>query len=492
MAGLVIFRSAQYLNIVRVGIVGLVFGAAFISCNTSPVISQTSIPTPSTTVTYTPSFENFKNPERGEIMVYQPGGAVNGLPGNTTPLTVSGVRDYLQTQANTLPSSMLRLVYVLGEWKDVPIAQDFLNRLSSDLAVVRELGLKVVPYFAYTWSLDETNGFDAPKDQILAHLDQLKTIFQNNQDIIAFVNAGFIGPWGEWHHSSNNNLTAPADTVNNNTRAIMNKLLEVVPYRMVAVRYPNLKYQLFDKTPLSTTEAFSQTPKSRVGFHDECYMADYHPDVRAIRLADQAFLRVEGLYVPQLEMMDTGCFDFPFAVWKAVPCNDLLEQMSITRTDVINEFPTNRIIGNCLDEVKRRVGYRFRMLDSQVPEKRKAGSSLDVNLNITNDGFGSLYNPRALELVLRQKASGQITRLAINAGQDIRLFLPLPGETKRLALKANLPLTLAAGQYELLLALPDPTSSLHDRPEYAIQLANQGVWEAGTGLNKLNQFLEIN
>ncbi len=465
---------------------------AYVECKTgTPAPNPTPAPSPVTNISYSESLENFRNPERGETIGYQPGGAADGLPGNPAPLSVSGVRDYLQRQSAALPSSMVRLVYVLGEWKDVSISQDFLNRFASDLAVARELGLKVVPYFAYTWPYDEAVGFDAPKDRILAHLDQLKSIFESNADVIAFVNAGFIGPWGEWHHSSNGNLTA-SDGVNDNTRAIMNKLLEVIPStRMIALRYPGLKYQFFDKNPLSASEAFSQSARSRIGFHNECYMADYHPDVRAIRLADREFLKQDGLYVPQLEMMDTGCFDFPFAVWKAVPCSDLLDEMSITHTDAINEFPTNRIIGDCMPEVKRRVGYRYRMLSSQVPQAISAGAGLSVNVNMTNDGFGGLYNPRVLEIVLREKATGRVTRLNVNTPQDTRLFLPAPGQTKNLELNTTVPSGLASGQYDVLLALPDPTSSLHDRPEYAIQLANQSVWEPGTGFNSLNQILEI-
>lgn len=37
----------------------------------------------------------------------------------------------------------------------------------------------------------------------------------------------------------------------------------------------------------------------------------------------------------------------------------------------------------------------------------------------------------------------------------------------------------------MLLHLPDPEPALADRPEYAIQLANQGVWEPASGFNNL-------
>jgi hypothetical protein len=45
--------------------------------------------------------------------------------------------------------------------------------------------------------------------------------------------------------------------------------------------------------------------------------------------------------------------------------------------------------------------------------------------------------------------------------------------------------TLAPGEYDILLHLPDTAPSLRDRPEYAIRFANPGVWEPATGLNRL-------
>ena len=442
-------------------------------------------------MTYAPSQENFRNPERGEIISYQPGGTSDGVPANNAPLSDAGVRDYLTRESTNLPSSLVRLVYVLGQWKDASIPQAFLDRIAADLGVARELGLKVAPYFVYSWPLDENAGFDAPKDRILAHLEQLKPVLQGNGDVIAFMLAGFIGPWGEWHHSSNGNLTS-ADGVNDNARAILNGLLEALPSnRSVLLRYPGLKYQFFDKTPLSAQEAFSQTARSRVGFHDECYMADYHPDVRAIRLANRAFLQQEGLYVPQAEMMDSGCFDFPYAVWKAVPCADLLEEMSSTHPDATNQFPANRVTGDCLEEARRRTGYRYRLLDSETPASVGAGAALRVDLSLTNDGFGSIYNPRGLEIVLREKTTGEAVRLKVNTAEDVRALLPAPGQTKKLALIATLPASLPPGQYALLLNLPDPAPSLLARPEYSIRLANQGMWEPTTGWNALNATLEV-
>ncbi|WP_165795410.1 NPCBM/NEW2 domain-containing protein [Deinococcus koreensis] len=458
---------------------------------TAPTPPPTPAPGPVNTVSYSQSLENFRNPERGDIISYQPGGANDGLPENNPPLTVSGVRDYIQRESVSLPSSLIRFVYILGEWKGAPLPQSFLDRISSDMDVVRQLGLKAIPYFAYSWPLDERQASDAPRDRVLAHIEQLRPVLAANTDVTAFMFAGFIGPWGEWHKSTND-LLGPNDEVNGNTRMIMDKLLDVVPKsRAVVVRYPGLKYQLFDKTPLTQQEAFTGSARSRVGFHNECYMADYHPEVRRIRLADRGYLQQEGLYVPQAEMMDTGCFDFAYAVWKEVPCPELIEEMAITRPDATNQFPVNRVQGDCLPEVKRRTGYRYRLLESRVPLSARAGAGLAVQLTMTNDGFGGIYNPRAIELILRPKGGGQPTRLVVNPPQDTRLFLPAPGTTRVLTLSTTLPAGLAPGQYDVLLALPDPMPSLHSRPEYAIRLANENVWEAGSGFNALGQTLDV-
>jgi hypothetical protein len=49
----------------------------------------------------------------------------------------------------------------------------------------------------------------------------------------------------------------------------------------------------------------------------------------------------------------------------------------------------------------------------------------------------------------------------------------------------RLPATLAPGNYSLALFLPDADETLRARPEYAVQLANTGLWDASDGKNAL-------
>jgi hypothetical protein len=55
-----------------------------------------------------------------------------------------------------------------------------------------------------------------------------------------------------------------------------------------------------------------------------------------------------------------------------------------------------------------------------------------------------------------------------------------------------LPPDLLPGNYALFLFLPDAAVGLSKRPEYAIQLANDQVWEASTGYNNLQDTVQIN
>jgi Domain of unknown function (DUF4832)/Domain of unknown function (DUF4874) len=447
-------------------------------------------------ISYQESFEDFPNPERGRLFVYQPyavGG--NGIPNNTIPFSDPGVKSYFRSQMSALSSTIIRPVYVIGDWRDGIIPQSFLDRLTSDFNTIRELGIKSAPEFVYTFPgdpVDANINTDAPKDKIIADLERLKPILQQNEDVIVFMYAGFIGPWGEWGGTTNDNI-GQWQVVNDNTRAITNKILEVLPQdRFALVRTTSIKHGLFnDSTPILQQEAFTKTNKSRVGFHNDCYMADYHPDVRTLRLADRPYLDKEGLYVPQSEILDTNCFDYGTPQWSAVPCSDLLEEMTLDHPDVISDLNPVRIVGDCIPEANRRVGYRFNMIDSEVPTSVTAGSNTQISVNMANKGFGNLFNPRDLEIVIRNKNTGQELKLPIIKNQDTRLFMPSPGQTKQLPLDLNIPANTAPGDYDVFLNLPDPMPSIKNRPEYSIQLANVGTWEATTGYNKLNQSVTV-
>jgi hypothetical protein len=104
-----------------------------------------------------------------------------------------------------------------------------------------------------------------------------------------------------------------------------------------------------------------------------------------------------------------------------------------------------------------------------------------MSFKVTNDGWASPYNPRNVEVILRNRQTGKQYYLSV--AEAVRMWMP--GETKTVKIVGGIPADMPSGEYQVLLNLPDPTSRLRNRPEYSIRLANQNVWEASTGYNSL-------
>lgn len=157
----------------------------------------------------------------------------------------------------------------IGAFKSSPISGGALSTLTTNFAAARNIGVKVIPRFAYDFS-GQTNP-DASVTQIQAHLVQLSPILYANRDVIYAIEAGFIGQYGEWHDSgsSGNNNRA-------NRNAVRDALLSAVPPEIkVLFRYPmDLLVWNGSANGLTPATAFTGTLMDRCGNHNDCWMAD--------------------------------------------------------------------------------------------------------------------------------------------------------------------------------------------------------------------------
>ncbi|RZM06532.1 MAG: DUF4874 domain-containing protein, partial [Pedobacter sp.] len=208
----------------------IIFCTTLVSCSkdktTAPVVPGGS--------TYEITSTIFPNPERGFIktLIVFSGGAQLNL-------------SQMQLLRGQNISLVLRFFY-LDAFKNSAISAAELTLIQNDLNTLRSAGLKAIVRFAYT---DDVNGTDAPLAIVQQHLDQLKPVFEANKDVIAFVQAGFIGAYGEWHSSSNGLATIANETI------VLNKLLSVLPTEiMVQVRTPGQKQQIFGTTSPVTAD----------------------------------------------------------------------------------------------------------------------------------------------------------------------------------------------------------------------------------------------
>ena len=136
----------------------------------------------------------------------------------------------------------------------------------------------------------------------------------------------------------------------------------------------------------------------------------------------------------------------------------------------------------CMDEVKRRLGYRLSLTDA-YHSQLKAGQKAQVVLHVKNSGYAAPMNPRAVELVL---VDGNGTKTVYNVeNNDPRFWFA--GETAVINQMIKIPAD-ASGKCTLYLNLPDPKATLHDNPRFSIRLANDKVWDETTGYNKVLEF----
>lgn len=129
-----------------------------------------------------------------------------------------------------------------------------------------------------------------------------------------------------------------------------------------------------------------------------------------------------------------------------------------------------------------------------IPDAVRPGSAMSLSIEMTNDGYGSIFNARTIEILLRNQSNGARYILDVigdDAVRGNRLFLPKSHETKTLSITGGLPADMPVGGYEVILNLPDPYPSIHDQPNFSIHLANTGVWETATGYNRLNHAVQV-
>ena len=422
---------------------------------------------PAGTVTYATTSTDFANPERG---LYHFTGQCD-----QDAFSVKTLSRYRTDEA----ISLVMCVFYLEDFRASPISAVALAFFQQQMNAVRAAGLKTVLRFAYTQS---TGGNDATRDRIVAHLDQLAPYLQANQDVIAVVQTGFIGAWGEWYYTQNfgnEGNISPTDWVNR--KAVADKLLAVLPAaRMVQLRTPAFKRRLYGKAPLSEDRAYDGSALARIGHHNDCFLASSTDFGTYVNPAvEYPYLEAETKY---LAMGGETCAVNP----PRSQCPTALNELGRFHWSYLNvDYHPSVIAGwqseGCLPIVRRQLGHRLALRSGTYPHAAARGGPLTVTITLRNEGWAAPFNPRKLELVLRRQGGPGTYRFPM--ADDPRYFLP--GPPFSVWHSVVLPRDMPAGNYDLLLSLPDPAPTLTARPEYAIRLANSDVWEAATGLNKL-------
>jgi hypothetical protein len=355
-----------------------------------------------------------------------------------------------------------------------------------NMATLRAAGMKAILRFSYS---PDTSGKDAALPWIEVHLEQLKPYLERNKDVIAVVQAGFIGGWGEWAYSEHFGQLGKLDAGNwRDRKTVADLLLQTVPAdRMVQLRTPDFKRRFAGLRPLEQAEAFTRSPRARLAHHNDCFLAsDNDWGTYTNRFLEYPYLELDTRFVA---MGGETCNYDP----TRSNCENALEELSRFHYSYLNASYHTEVLQamkaqGCFEEIERKLGYRFTVDSGTYRREAHAGESIPIHLVLRNHGWAAPYNARDVELVLRDKATHTLYRAKLDT--DPRLWLP--GRKVDVRQNIHLPASLPEGTYELLLNLPDPAPSLRHRSAYSIRLANDGTWEEETGFNRLGHSIRVN
>jgi hypothetical protein len=476
------------------------------------------------TVTYEESAEDFPNPERG---FYHPTDTRASAFEALDEAELKGYRSPSRASNATydVVSTLVYRDFVLDKFRTGPINEATLSNLGADFNTVRQAGIKMIVRFTYTLETKEGNCpdkaicppyGDAPKNIVLGHIGQLKPLLQQHADVIAFVQMGFIGIWGENYYtdyfgdaSANSKEGKLLDQNWQDRAEVLKALLDATPKEiMVQVRTPQTKQRqvygiqsAVTSAPLTDAEAFTNSDKARIGFHNDCFISspdDYgtYDDYgnsstphKSETAALKAYFAADSKYVV---VGGETCSD-DYSPQNDCPPSGIAEQemknmhYTYLNTSYNNNVNNDWVDGGCMDNIKKNLGYRLLLKTATLPSSVSKEDPLKIKITLENVGYTSPVNARPVQLILRNTSDKKVYTLPLDT--DLRKWYP--GQT---TLETNVLLSTAsvpAGTYELLLGLPDAHASIAERPEYAIRLANTGVWEEQTGYNKLNHTLEV-
>jgi len=476
------------------------------------------------TVTYQESQADIVNPERGFYIGNGTRASHFILLDTNKLISYRNQPQKSEKASYTVRVSTIMRGYELDLFKDRPLSDSFLTNVQKDLNTVRAAGLKVILRFAYVNKSHSGDCpdkehicppyGDAPPDIVLGHIQQLKPLLQKNTDVIAALQEGFIGIWGENYYSdyfgdaSANGAGRILDSNWLQRNAVLKALLEALPAnRMIMARTPQIKQKFVygpsasvDRDPLDPSAAYNESFASRIGFHNDCFLSspddygtyyDYgsssqpkqpaRESLRKYAEADTRFTVVGGETCDDAFSPQNDCAPGGFA-------EEEMRNMHYSflnagyNTNVNNDWDS----AGCMTSIKQNLGYRFVLRKAVFPVKLNRPAPFKFMLQLDNTGYASPFNPRPVKLVFRNIANRQEYAILLKINPQL-LF----SGTHQINLSVKLPADLPAGSYALYLFMPDAAASLSKRPEYAIQLANEQVWEAVTGYNDLHYTIQI-
>ena len=451
---------------------------------------------------YTESSSDIKNPERGlyKMIEYKYHKREGDDAGNYTSPTSSLTDQY--DDNNTL---VLTQFYMFDYADADHIDTAGKNYIRSVLSYVRQQGKKAIVRVSYNDKHPSPYRQEPTLDQIKNHISDLKTTFDDYEDVIYVVQAGFMGTYGEWYYTSsfgpakggvdytihsNNSVTGFE-----NRREVLKMMLDSIPNsRQIALRTPEYKQCYVHPSNIaswSQLNEFGTDTLHRLSFYDDAFLYDsedmgtFHKTWQKEMWEQQSAYLIAGGEAPYSSTSPSQMEGYYYNNVRSAIFNRHISYLHHDTGHHEHPGSTDPHDGSLLmrhwheqgwmTDIKKWLGYRLWMENLKITGTDfSSGSTITVRLKIHNSGAAPVINERPMKLVLIHNGTPVV--LKDDCG-EIRSVAS--GTTETFTFDVTMPQSAVSGD-KLALWLPDKASGLRNRSEYSIRLANSDVtWSDG-------------
>lgn len=399
-----------------------------------------------------------------------------------------------------------------GSDTDYDLDEEFFNSWRTTFDNCRKNGCMIALRFRY-----DANGNDNPEpstfDWVLKHIDQVKEsgILEEYKDIIAFVESGFVGKWGEQHGGKYTSVDYKAQ--------VLDALLKCVPAPIpVTVRTPDIfaKWVGIERNKLADYQCEPNSDAARVGLYDDGYMGSdsdlgtyANREIETTWLGNQTVTSYFGgefsgnldwakkydTYLPEnaiTEMYNTHLSYINANIYQLYKdytfdaSNDITEvkyQPFYDSDNLETTFDHSAYYGQTVFQfIRDHIGYRFVFRKSELSDTVAQGGNLDVHFKVENTGFANPIPKQKAELVLERDGIYMKTEVDINSNS----WRSCTVADENISVK--LPDSFPVGEWNAYLKLSEGNNSIDQMNLRSVRFANENVWNAAIGANYLGTF----
>ncbi|MFC5469422.1 DUF4832 domain-containing protein [Cohnella suwonensis] len=297
---------------------------------------------------------------------------------------------------------------------------------------------------------------------LISYHDKLLQAFGDrytDDPLIAFVELGSIGHWGEWHtwDSDPNRIPFPKHAVSDRYAAAY---VRNFPDKLLLMRRPT---EIARKYGMGLfNDAFGKTNATVDGF------LSWFTSGYVSWLTGEKEPAMPDFWA---KAPSGGEFSDPVKYVSASRIGETLRQAKLTHVSWLGpSAPVYEQLGGSLQEsidlLLKTIGYRFIIAKVSHEKQIKAGGQLHVELGVTNRGVAPFYFQWPVELSLWSTDNLRVAVWPVN--WDIRKWLS--GASKEKAVLA-IPVGLPSGDYTMRMAILDPETG-----KSGIRFANESLY----------------